>query len=448
MRRILLMVVKDLRIFLSDPVALGLSLVVPFVMILVFGLVFGRSGKDPVGELRILTLNLDQGPGGRRLIRSLDALDELAMRERLRDDTTRVDSVRAYQLVRDGSFSAALIIPQDFSEGLRQGQLRARIYEDPADPVTAGVLVGLLQKQAFETFPMLIPSAMMGSMLDTGTASLVVRGFNKDLKRALEKNFDLTFPDSVRSFADLIPEDMLLGDTTGATDSSGFSMGEAFERVNRIEREEVVGQDVVNPGIAQSTAGVAVMFLLFGVGAIAASLLREMHKGTASRLLLSGASSHEILLSKSLYAVLFGTFQLSLMMLFGWAVFGLQIFVHPFALLTLIVVTAITMSGVGLVIAAFARTEEQAAGLQIVLIMSMSAIGGAMVPSFLIPEAVRTVAMATPVHWAMQGFTDIFWRQKGIEGILSECGILLAMAVVLMTASAVAFRRRLGNELG
>lgn len=447
MKRILLMVVKDLRIFLADPVALGLSFVVPFIMILVFGLTFGRTGKDPVGELRILTLNLDEGPGGAKLVRSLDALDELEMRERLRGDSTRVDTVKAYGLVRDGAFSAALIIPRDFSEGIRQGQLRARILEDPADPVTAGVLVGMLQKQAFETFPMLMPAAMMGSMVDTGITSLMVRGFNADLKRALEKNFDIAFPDSVRTFADLIPEEMLLGDTTG-NDSSGFRMGEAFDRVNRIEREEVVGEDVVNPGFAQSTAGIAVMFLLFGVGAIAASLLREMHKGTASRLLLAGAKSHEILLSKSLYAVAFGTFQLCLMMLFGWSVFGLQIFEHPVALIVLIVVTALAMSGVGLLIAAFARTEEQAAGLQIVIVISMSAIGGAMVPSFLIPEVVRTVAMITPVHWAMQGFTDIFWRQQGMEGILAECGILLMMAVILMGVSALAFRRRLGNELG
>ena len=45
MRRILLMAYKDLRIFLADPVALGLAFIVPFVMIMVFGLVFGNSGS-------------------------------------------------------------------------------------------------------------------------------------------------------------------------------------------------------------------------------------------------------------------------------------------------------------------------------------------------------------------------------------------------------------------
>jgi len=205
---------------------------------------------------------------------------------------------------------------------------------------------------------------------------------------------------------------------------------------------------VINPGFAQSTAGTAVMFMLFGVGAIAASLLREMHTGTASRLLLSGASSHEILLSKSLYAVLLGSFQLCIMMLFGWLVFGLQIFDNPGALMLMIVVTAVTMSGVGLLISAIARTEEQAAGLQIVIILSMSAIGGAMVPSFLIPEFVRTIAQVTPVHWAMQGFTDIFWRQNGVSGILPECGILLGMGAILIGFAVWIFKKRLATELG
>ena len=51
-RRILTLVGKDFRIFLADPVAIGLGFVVPLVMILVFGLVFGGSGGGPRGNLR------------------------------------------------------------------------------------------------------------------------------------------------------------------------------------------------------------------------------------------------------------------------------------------------------------------------------------------------------------------------------------------------------------
>ncbi len=446
MIRVLLLARKDLAIFLTDPVAIGLAFIVPLVMIMVFGFVFGGAGEDPISELRVLAVNRDEGPGGSRLIAALDRMDELDMRTRLRNDTTAVDSVKAYQLVRDGAFSVALIIPEDFSASVKSGILKAYVLEDPRDPVTAGVLVGLLQKQSFETFPMLMPTAMMSGLMEV--EPLPASAFNKDLRRALEKNFDVRFPDSIRGFADLIPEDMMFGDTAATADTGAFSMGEMFDKVNRITREQVVGQDVVNPGIAQSTAGTAVMFMLFGVGAIAASLLREMHTGTAQRLLLSGARSGEILLSKSMYAVIMGTIQLTIMMLYGWLIFDLQVFENPEALLLMIVVTATAMSGVGLLISALARTEEQAAGLQVVIILSMSAIGGAMVPSFLIPEFIRTIAWVTPVHWAMQGFTDIFWRQNGIAGILTELAVLSGMAVLMIGVAVAVFRRRLATELG
>ena len=87
------------------------------------------------------------------------------------------------------------------------------------------------------------------------------------------------------------------------------------------------------------------------------------------------------------------------------------------------------MSGVGLFIAALGRTEEQASGYQVTIILAMSAIGGAMIPSFVMPAAIRkSIAVVTPVHWAMQGFLNIFWRDQSLAGILPEVAMLLGMA--------------------
>ena len=77
----------------------------------------------------------------------------------------------------------------------------------------------------------------------------------------------------------------------------------------------------------------------------------------------------------------------------------------------------------------------------------MSAIGGAMFPSFMIPGFIRSLAQVTPVHWAMQGFLDIFWRDQTLPGIALECAVLLGMAFVFVAISVVTFRRRLAVEL-
>lgn len=443
MKRIWYLARKDVAIFLTDPVAMGLTFIVPMVMILVFGFVFGGQGKDALSELRVLAVNEDTGPGGARLLAALDRLDEINLIETIGKDSVKLDSVTAARLVAKGDYSAALIAPRDFTDGIKNGELRAHILEDTRDPVTAGLLEGLMQKSSFETFPMLMPAAMMSGMMDSSATF----GFNQDLAAAIEKNFGVDLPDSGMRFQDMIPQDEMLGESSAA-DSAGFNMGAMFDKVNQVKRTQVVGQQVVNPSVSHTTAGTAVTFLLFGVGAIAASLLREMRSGTAQRLLLMGATAGEILLSKLLYSVVMGSFQLLVMMIYGWLIFQLQIWEHFAPMLVMIVVTAITMSAVGLVISALSKTEEQAGGLQVVIILSMSAIGGAMFPSFMLPNIIKMVSKVTPVYWAMQGFNDVFWRNQNITGILLECGICLGMAAVMTAIAVVVFKRRLATELG
>jgi ABC-2 type transport system permease protein len=446
-RRLLTLIGKDFRIFFADPIAVGLGFVVPAVMILVFGLVFGRSG-DAMSEMTVLGVNEDQGPAGRRLLRALDDLKEIQIVETLKSDSVALDSANARGRIERGANSVAIVVPRDFSDGLKKGEVRLTVLEDPRDPVAAGVVSGLLQQQVFATFPGLMPMSMMNQSA-FGADSLVQRSFNGDIRHAVEKNFHVKIPDSL-NMASTFPEEMLLGkdpDSSKAQDTSGFSFNKAMNAMFKVKREAVVGQNIVNPGIAQSVAGPAVMFMLFAVGAIAASLLREMREGTASRLLITGVRPGELLVSKYFYASLLGGAQLVIMMLYGRLIFGLDIMAHPAALLAVIAASALAMSSLGLFIAALSRTEEQATGFQITIILAMSAIGGAMFPSFLIPGVVRSISVVTPVYWAMQGFLNVFWRDRGLSGVMTECAILLAMATLMVTISVVVFHKRLRTEL-
>lgn len=444
MRRIAVLIGKDFAIFFADPVAIGLGFVVPLVMILVFGFVFGGSGGS-IGEVDVLAVNQDTGPAGRRLLRDLDALKELRVLQTVGRDSIRLDSSAARRRVEQGKSSVAIIIPQDLSSGLKQGEVRLTLLRDPRDPLAGGIVNGLLQRQVFSTFPGLMPAGLTSQF----SSNLEGLNFNRDLRSAIEKNFNIRFPNTLSTMG-MFPDEMLLGsdpDSTRTADSNAFNMDAAMQRVFQVKDIEVVGQNIANPGIAQSVAGPAVMFMLFAVGAIAASLLREMRGGTAGRLLVSGVRPRDLLISKYGYAVLLGSFQLAVMMLYGRLIFQLDIFAHPLALLVMILCTAAAMSAVGLFIAALSRTEEQASGYQVVIILAMSAIGGAMFPSFMIPKFIRSLAQLTPVHWAMQGFLNIFWRDQSLAGIALECTVLLGMALLLVTISVLTFRRRLAVEL-
>ena len=124
MRQLLTLIRKDFRIFLADPVSIGLGLVVPLVMILVFGLVFGGA-DNAMSELNVLAVNQDQGPAGKRLLASLDALDEIKIIEKLKNDSLALDSVKARTRVATGKNSTAIIIPRNFSAGLKAGEIHS-----------------------------------------------------------------------------------------------------------------------------------------------------------------------------------------------------------------------------------------------------------------------------------------------------------------------------------
>ncbi|MGP8214609.1 MAG: hypothetical protein ACLQQ4_03500 [Bacteroidia bacterium] len=73
----------------------------------------------------------------------------------------------------------------------------------------------------------------------------------------------------------------------------------------------------------------------------------------------------------------------------------------------------------------------------------MSAIGGSMVPSFLMPQWMQSVGHASINYWSIQGFYDIFSRQLPVTdpSFLQKVGVLTAIGFVLSFLSFRLFRK-------
>lgn len=59
---------------------------------------------------------------------------------------------------------------------------------------------------------------------------------------------------------------------------------------------------------------------------------------------------------------------------------------------------------------ALARTEAQLSGLTILLLITLSAVGGCFVPRFIMPEWLRTIGLVTPHAWALDAYQDLLVR--------------------------------------
>jgi ABC-type multidrug transport system permease subunit len=73
----------------------------------------------------------------------------------------------------------------------------------------------------------------------------------------------------------------------------------------------------------------------------------------------------------------------------------------------------------------------------------MSAIGGSMIPLFIMPAILQKIALISVNYWGIQGFYDLFWRVLPLKEILPKILILLIIGTVMTIASIRLFRKRI-----
>jgi ABC-2 type transport system permease protein len=192
--------------------------------------------------------------------------------------------------------------------------------------------------------------------------------------------------------------------------------------------------------ISYYAAGVSVMFLLFSMAAAGGALLDETESGTLERLLSTRASMFQILLGKWMYLTLLGTAEVSVMFL--WAAFAFQLELFTPGRLAgtaaMVIVTAAAAAGFGLVLATACRSRAQLNGISRVIVLVMSALGGSMVPRFVMPKFMETTALFTFNGWALDGFLKVFWYND-LHATVAQSLVSLIPQIAMLSALAAVF---------
>ena len=71
----------------------------------------------------------------------------------------------------------------------------------------------------------------------------------------------------------------------------------------------------------------------------------------------------------------------------------------------------------------------------------MSALGGSMVPRYIMSERMQEIGHFTFNAWALDGFTKVFWRDLPPEALWREVTVLGTSAVVLLVSARLLARR-------
>lgn len=208
------------------------------------------------------------------------------------------------------------------------------------------------------------------------------------------------------------------------------SMPEADNAVNiSVENPQAASQE--NPRIAMYAAGIAVLFLLFSATGNAAALLEEAESGTLDRILVSKAGLFHIVVGKWLGILLLGCLQVSVMFLWAEVAFKIQLGKHLIGFGVMTFSTAAATASFAMLLATLCKTRAQLNAVSVVIILSMSAVGGSMIPRFAMSDRMKEIGRWTFNAWALDGYQKVFWYQSPLSSLQTEVTVLLGSSFVL-----------------
>lgn len=358
---------KDIKLFFSDRRGLLMGFAVPIALITLFAFAFGGAGRgEQKPEPRTLVIaDNDHSRLSDTLITQLDSLEEFEVL------TTTEDTAEMF--VAKGDYAAVIVIEKGFSDSIAKKS--APIFEiryDEAQGPEVAILMGALYGKLNE--------------------------FVGDMKYPFKP-----FRGTIHTEQDSLEVDSML-----RVASENYP---PMPKPNiGLKQTPVIKQAENSPGLVHAVAGTAMMMLLFSVTAMGMAMLDEKQEGTLKKLICAPISPTSILFGKMISVNVISMLQLSVMFLYGWLVFGLDIVHHIPSLIIMIFCCAYACSSFGVFLVSFAKSRAQVQGMSTLVIMTMSALGGSMVPSFIMPAFMQKLGVITVNYWGVQGFYDIFWR--------------------------------------
>ena len=260
---------------------------------------------------------------------------------------------------------------------------------------------------------------------------------NNDFSRNLKNNH----PTSVQ----------IIGDGR-QTNSSSIATNYANQIVLGMNEKQNIGINTVvrnwfNPNLEYQwyvlTVIVAMLSVVVTLILTALSIAREREMGTFDQLIVSPLSSFEILLGKTI-PPLFIAMVLTCVMVIAVVTF----FHVPFngsiiLLLVSLLISLLSIVGVGLFISSICNTQQQAILSVMTFLMPAVLLSGFISPIEDMPVFLQYLTYLNPIRFFMVLTRGIFLKGMGLEDVLINLIPLIVIALITLTLASWTFKRKL-----
>ncbi|KFN03193.1 ABC transporter permease [Bacillus clarus] len=356
---------KDLKIRLIDRRGFMMMLVMPLLLTAILG--FALSNIFDNGGLPKTVIGYYQeGPDEFADVFKKDVLQS----KEIKDDV-KVKVVNSQEelkgMLKEKKIDVGIVMPNKWSEQVQDGKLKEpKVLIDPSKDIQAK-----------------IAESMIRSFLErVQTVAVSTKSVVTELPKSQHSNVEQV-----------------------AKEVSGNLQTVATSSADNIERGTIGKKTVA--AMQYYAAAMLVMFLLYNITVGAKSVVTEQRTETLARLFSTPTSSFSILFGKFLGTLLFACIQFGVFIVATYFMFHVEWGEDVFQIVVLGISYAICVSGLSMLIAAFIHEEKTADLMGGIGIQLLAILGGSMLPIYVFPDTLQTVANIAPNKWALTSFLNI-----------------------------------------
>ena len=425
-------VIKELTLLRRDFAGLLVLFVMPVVLVIVVTLVQENVLKS-MGENKtaVVFVDMDGKSVGRLIGESLRKTGSVKIVTEI--DGRKADIDTARMEVAKGTFQICIVVPDGIS-GIFERKARQRAKESfSVDGGKSKVTAGRAEED---------PQILV--YFDPTLREAYKAGIVSSLEKVM---LSLETGEKMKALSDLLPQEM----EAVAKKSMGPAWSEEFRKaIPRVhldwdsrpiievkEKTASYGPTGKSPTTVQQNVPAWTLFgMFFVVVPLGASLIRERQDGILARLLTMPISYVTIVSGKVIAYALICMIQFALILCVGKALLpllgapALEIGSSPASLVLIALASGLAAAGYGILLGTIARTYEQASTFGAVSVVIAAALGGVMVPSYVMPHAMQRIGAFSPLSWGLDAFLTVLVRGGGIRSILPEVGSMLLFFIL------------------
>jgi ABC-2 type transport system permease protein len=416
---------KETLILVRDKIGLSIVFIMPMILIIVMTLV-QESAFKTLNEkgIPIILVNDDQDTLGLTIYRGLKNSTFCHLHDSI--DGKPATSITAKEAVAKGQFLIGIVIPKGATQAIRDNV--SNLVNETLVPDTIETDENQVKSDSVNIIFYIDPVAKKSFI--TSITSYMHEFIAIVKTQIMFQTFSL-------QIADLIPNNFKKPKNT-------------YDKSQIINYKEVFASnltgEIVPNAVQHNVPAWTIFAMFFIVIPISGSILKEKKEGSLLRLLTMPTSNLVLMNGKVIVYVIVCTIQFILMLAVGIYIlpfFGLQSLElgnNLLAIYILAIATSFAATGYGVMVGTLASSEQQSSIVGSLSILLMAALGGILVPTYVMPQIMRDISELIPLNWSLDGFYKLFFRGAGVADIIVLSFKLIAFFIATMFVASIVNR--------